>query len=108
MTGYIFMILAILSEVISTSMLKASAGFTKLIPSVIFVIGMGSAFFFLSKALFTVPLSTAYAVWSGVGTALTAIIAVLVWKEELTLYSVAGIGFIIIGVVLLNLKGSVH
>lgn len=108
MTGYIFMIIAILSEIVSTSMLKASAGFTKVIPSIIFVIGMGSAFFFLSKALFTIPLSVAYAIWSGVGTALTAVIAVVIWKEELTMYSILGIAFIIAGVALLNLKGSVH
>lgn len=108
MTGYLFMTIAILSEIVSTSMLKASAGFTKLIPSVIFIVGMGSAFFFLSKALVTIPLSVAYALWSGVGTALTAIIAVMIWKEELTMYSVLGIVFIIAGVALLNLKGSAH
>lgn len=108
MNGYIFMMIAILSEIVSTSMLKASTGFTKFIPSLIFVIGMSSAFFFLSKALVTIPLSTAYAMWSGIGTALTAVVAVIIWKEELTIYSVLGIAFIIVGVGLLNLKSSVH
>jgi Membrane transporters of cations and cationic drugs len=89
-------------------MMKASAGFTKLIPSVFFALGMGASFYMLSQALTSIPLSIAYAIWSGTGTALTAFIAVLVWKEQLTIYSGIGIVLIIIGVVLLNLKGPAH
>lgn len=108
MNGYIFLGLAIALEIFSTSMLKASEGFTKLIPSIIFIAGMSSSFYVLSQALNTVPLSIAYAIWSGVGTALTAVIAVLIWKEQLNIYTVAGMTLIIIGVVILNLKGSTH
>ena len=108
MNGYIFLGLAVIFEIISTSMMKASAGFTKLIPSVIFILGMGSSFYVLSRALTTIPLSVAYASWAGVGTALTALVAVLIWKEDLNIYAVVGIAFIIVGVVILNLKGGAH
>ena len=108
MNGYALLGLAIVLEAFSTSMMKASAGFTKLLPSIVFVLGMSSSFYVLSQALVTVPLSVAYAIWSGVGTALTALIAVLVWKEHLNAYMLIGISFIITGVILLNLKGSSH
>ncbi|CUH97374.1 putative membrane protein [Propionispora sp. 2/2-37] len=108
MNGYAWLALAIILEIFSTSMLKASEGFTKLIPAVIFVAGMGSSFYVLSQALTSVPLSIAYAIWSGVGTALTALIAVLIWKEAINLYTLAGIVLIIVGVVLLNLEAPAH
>lgn len=108
MNGYIFLGVAIALEIFSTSMMKASVGFTKLIPSIVFIVGMSASFYVLSQALNTVPLSMAYAIWSGVGTALTALIAVLIWKEQLNMHMAVGIAMIIIGVVILNLKGSVH
>lgn len=108
MNGYTFLGIAIVLELFSTSMLKASAGFSKLVPSIVFVFGMGSSFYMMAQALMTIPLSVAYAVWSGVGTALTALIGILIWKEQLNIYSGVGIVLIIIGVVLLNLKGSGH
>lgn len=108
MNGYVFLSLAIAIELFSTSMMKASAEFTKLIPSVAFIVGMSSSFYLLAQALTSIPLSIAYAIWSGVGTALTALIAVLIWKEQLNIYTLAGIVLIIVGVVLLNLKGAGH
>lgn len=108
MNGYTFLGIAILLELFSTSMLKASEGFTKLMPSIVFIGGMGSSFYLMSQALVTIPLSVAYAVWSGVGTALTALIGILIWKEQLNIYSGIGVVLIVIGVVLLNLKGSGH
>lgn len=108
MNGYTFLGIAILLELFSTSMLKASEGFTKLMPSIVFIGGMGSSFYLMSQALMTIPLSVAYAVWSGVGTALTALIGILIWKEQLNIYSGIGVVLIVIGVVLLNLKGSGH
>ncbi|WP_110955146.1 DMT family transporter [Anaerosinus massiliensis] len=108
MNGYMFLGLAIALEIFSTSMLKASEGFTKMIPGGLFIVGMGLSFYLLSYALQFIPLSIAYAIWSGVGTALTALIAVLVWKESLNVYTAIGIVFIILGVVILNMKGSVH
>ncbi|KAF1679149.1 multidrug efflux SMR transporter [Veillonella sp. R32] len=106
MIGYIFLGTAIVLEIFSTSMLKLSMGFTKLIPSIIFAVGMSASFYMLSKALNLIPLSIAYAIWSGIGTALTALIGVYVWKEELSLTAVVGIGLIVVGVILLNLKGA--
>lgn len=106
MIGYIFLGAAIVLEIISTSMLKLSMGFTKLVPSVVFVVGMSSAFYSLSKALNVIPLSIAYAIWSGIGTALTAVIGVYIWKEELSTMAVVGIGLIVVGVILLNMKGA--
>lgn len=105
MNGYIYLGVAIALEIFSTSMMKASAGFTKLIPSIVFIVGMGSSFYLLSQALNFVPLSIAYAVWSGVGTGLTALIGVLIWKEQLSIHMVVGIALIIVGVVILNIKG---
>ena len=108
LTGYVLLAVAIAVEIFATSMLKLSAGFTRLLPSVIFVVGMSLSFFAMGRALLTLPLSVAYAVWAGVGTALTAVIGVLVWKEELSMTAVAGIGLIVAGVVILNLKGPAH
>lgn len=67
MHGYWFLAAAILLEIFSTSMLKASAGFTRLVPSFIFAAGMGASFYMLSLALKTVPLAIAYVIWSGLG-----------------------------------------
>jgi len=108
MNGYGLLALAIILEIFSTSMLKASEGFSKILPGIVFVVGMGSSFYALSQALTQIPLSIAYAIWSGVGTALTALIAMLVWKESITMYTAIGILLIVIGVILLNLKGTAH
>lgn len=104
MNAYVLLSLAIVSEVFGSSMLKASNGFKKLLPSIAVVFGMGLAFFSLSLALKEIPLGTAYAIWSGVGTALTAMIGVLVYKESLNVKKTAGLVLIIGGVVLLKLS----
>lgn len=89
---------------ISTSMLKASDGFSKLISSLAFIIGMGIFFYTLAQAVMLMPLNLAYAIGSGLGMVLTALIAVLIWKEPVNLYTAGGIALIVSGVVLLNLK----
>ena len=104
MKGLLFLFIAILSEVVGTSSLKASEGFTKVLPSIGVVIGFASAFYFLSLALKHIPLGTAYAIWSGLGTELTVIVGVIVWKEKVGLYTIIGILLIICGVVLLQLN----
>ena len=108
MNGYALLGLAIVLEIISTSMMKASVGFTKLLPSIVFILGMASSFYVLSQALVTVPLSIAYAIWSGVGTALTALIAVFIWKEHINVHMLIGISLIIAGVILLKFNASSH
>lgn len=106
--AYLFLLFSIMGELIGTSMLKASEGFTKLIPSVSVFVAFIFSFFFLSISLKTIPLNMAYAMWSGIGTVATVIISVLIWKEKITMGSVIGIAFIIIGVVVLNLFGPGH
>lgn len=83
--GYLLLAIAIALEIVSTSMLKASCGFTKLMPSVAFIAGMGTCFYIFSKSLLLLPLGIAYAIWAGVGTALTALVAVFIWHEQMAL-----------------------
>lgn len=106
MNGYLALIMAILGEVFGTTMLKLSEGFTNLFPSIGVVIGFGLAFYFLSQCLKTLSLSLAYAIWSGVGTALTALLGVLIWKDDFNMYTLFGLVLIIGGVVLLNSKST--
>jgi len=106
--GWVLLLLAILSEVIGSTGLKASQGFSKPLPSLVVVLGYAGAFYFLSLALKTIPLNTAYAVWSGLGTALIALLGWLVLKEPLNVPIVLGIVLIIVGVVILNLASRGH
>ncbi|WP_285399210.1 multidrug efflux SMR transporter [Lysinibacillus sp. fls2-241-R2A-57] len=102
MNGYLFLMLSIVSEVFATTMLKYSEGFTILGPSIAVAIGYGISFYSLSLCLKTLPLSLAYAVWSGIGTALTVIVGIVLWGDVFNLYSAIGITLIIGGVILLN------
>ncbi|MDQ0059863.1 DMT family transporter [Paenibacillus harenae] len=102
MKGYFYLSIAVISEIFGTSMLKLSDSFTSLLPSIGVIIGFGISFYCLSIGLRTVPLSLAYAIWSGLGTAITALIGVLVWGDSFTIDSFGAIILIIGGVVLLN------
>jgi small multidrug resistance pump len=102
MQQWLFLSIAIGSEVIATSNLKAAEGFTRLWPSVIVVCGYAAAFYFLSLSLRTIPVGIAYAVWSGAGTALIVIIAWLMLGQKLDAAALVGIGMIIGGVIVLN------
>lgn len=103
--AYIFLLLSIMGELIGTSLLKASAGFTKLFPTIGVIFSFVFAFFFLSLSLKTIPLNIAYALWSGIGTVATVVISILIWKEKITAGSLIGIFLIIAGVVVLNFFG---
>jgi small multidrug resistance pump len=103
MQQWIFLSLAIVSEVIATSALKAAEGFSRLGPSLVVIIGYGVAFFFLSLTLRTVPVAVAYAIWSGVGVALIALIAWVFLGQALDIPAMIGLTLIIAGVVVLNL-----
>ena len=94
---------AVLSEVIATTSLKFSEGFTKLLPSVIVVVGYGLSFYLLSISLKIMPIGIAYALWSGIGIILTVIAGILIWRESLDLARVVGIIFIIVGILIINL-----
>ncbi|RDW16159.1 DMT family transporter [Oceanobacillus chungangensis] len=102
MKGYLYLSISIVAEIIGTMFLKLSEGFTVLAPSIIVVVGYGLAFFCLGKTLAYLPLSLAYAIWSGVGTAVTAVLGILLFEDPLNIGMVLGIILIIGGVVLLN------
>ncbi|MDX1456868.1 MAG: SMR family transporter [Marinobacter sp.] len=94
--------LAIAAEVLATSALKYSAGFTRLVPSLLVVAGYATAFYFLALTLKTIPVGVAYAIWSGAGVVLIALIAWLVFDQRLDWPAVVGMGLIVSGVVVLN------
>ena len=110
MKNWIFLFVAIIAEVIATSALKSSEGFTKPIASVIVVLGYIIAFYCLSLTLKTIPVGTAYAIWSGVGIVLVTIIAWIVFDQKLAVWGIIGIALIMSGVLVLNLlsKTSSH
>lgn len=106
--AYLYLAFAIIFELIGTSLLKASEGFSKFFPTLGVIVGFGCAFFFLSLSLKVIPLNMAYALWSGIGTVATVLISILIWKEKVTFGSVIGIGLIVAGVVVLNIFGPGH
>lgn len=108
MRAWIYLGLAIASEVLATSALKASQGFTRLVPSLVVVAGYLTSFFLLSLALKTLPLGLTYAVWSGIGTAAMALVGVFLWQEPMSAGQWFGLGLIIVGVVLLNALATTH
>lgn len=102
MPGYVYLGISIILEVFGTTMLKLSNGFTVLIPSLLVVVGYLGAFYCLSLCLKKLPLSLAYAIWTGLGTVLTAIVGLLVWQDAFNGFTFLGFSLIIGGVVLLN------
>ena len=103
MQNWLFLTIAIVSEVVATSALKACDGFTKLGASIIVVIGYVVAFYFLSLALKVIPVGIAYAIWSGLGIILVSLIALVVYGQKLDFPAMVGMGLIIAGVLVINL-----
>ena len=108
MMTWLCLALAILLEVSGTTCMKLSEGFTKTVPSILLVVFYALSFGMLTLALKRLDVSIAYAVWSGVGTALIAAIGVLWFKEPATALKLISLGLIIIGVVGLNMSGGAH
>ncbi|KVV14569.1 multidrug efflux SMR transporter [Flavobacterium sp. TAB 87] len=110
MKNFLFLGIAIICEIIATTALKKSAEFTKLLPTVITIIGYFGAFYFLSFAIRTIPVGIAYAIWSGVGIVLITIVGAIFFKQIPDLPAIIGLAFIIVGVIILNLfsKTTVH
>jgi multidrug resistance protein EbrB len=106
MRGYIFLTISITGEIFATAMLKLSDGLTVLLPSAGVIFGYALSFYCLSLCLKSVPLSLAYAIWSGAGTALTALIGAIIWEEAFSSLKITGILLIIGGIVLLNSSHS--
>lgn len=99
---WLFLAIAITGEVIATSFLKASNGFTQLAPSLVTVIGYAVAFYFLSLTLKTIPVGIAYAIWAGAGIVLISLGGVVFFGQKLDAPAVFGIGLIIAGVIVIN------
>ena len=101
---------AIVAEVVGTSALKASEGFTRLWPSCLVVLGYGVAFYCLSLTLKTIPMGVAYAIWSGLGIVLITLVAFVLYGQKIDLAGLLGMGLIVAGVVVLNVfsKAAAH
>ena len=110
MKNWFILFIAIVAEVIATSALKSSEGFTKPIASIVVVLGYMIAFYCLSLTLKTIPVGIAYAVWSGVGIVLITTVAWIVFDQKLDVWGIVGIALIMSGVLVLNLlsKTSSH
>jgi multidrug transporter EmrE-like cation transporter len=110
MPGLLYLAIAIVGEVIATSFLRASAGFSQLVPTIVVVVGYGITFYFFSLALQTIPVGIGYAIWSGAGIVLISIIAYFVYGQSLDLPALVGIGLILAGVLVINLfsQSSAH
>ena len=106
--NWLFLVLAIVAEVVGTTCMKLSSGFTQLLPSVAMFTFYGLSLSALTMALKKIEVSVAYAIWSGLGTALIAIIGIFGFKEPATALKIMSILLIIIGVVGLNFSGGTH
>ena len=107
MNPYLYLLIAILSEVIASTALRATEGFTRLWPSLLTVAGYAISFYALSQTLQTINLGIAYAIWSGVGMVLITLLAFLVYDQKLDLPAFIGIALIIAGVIVINLYSRV-
>ena len=103
MNDWVYLFLAIFSEVIATASLKSTEGFTKPIPSIIVLVGYCAAFYFLSLTLDTISIGVAYAIWSGVGVATITVVSYFLYEQKIDLAGILGIGLIISGVIVLRL-----
>lgn len=101
--GFLYLIGAIISEVFGSSMLKLTATVKNRLPMFGIIVGYLISFYLLSLALVSIPLSFGYAVWSGLGTALTAVVGFTLFKERINIQTVIGIFILIIGIVLMRI-----
>ncbi|CAH1528890.1 Quaternary ammonium compound-resistance protein QacE [Vibrio harveyi] len=95
--------IAIVCEVIATSSIPKTEQFTKLMPSTVVIIGYGTAFFLLSVTVKSMPVGLVYAIWSGAGIVLVAAVGYFLYGQKLDLAAIVGIGFILTGVMIVNL-----
>ena len=108
MKQWFFLSIAIVCEIIGTSFLKSTDGFSRFWPSTVVVVGYAAAFYFLSLTTETIPVGVAYAIWSGVGTTLIVLIGWIFIGQKLDFPAIAGIVLIVLGVVILNVfSGSI-
>ncbi|MDK9852130.1 DMT family transporter [Staphylococcus equorum] len=103
--AYLYLVIAIITEVTGTFSLKASEGFSKLYPSLSATVSFIICFYFFSLAMKYLPLGLSYATWAGLGLILSTVLAVVLFNENLNLTGIIAIVFILIGIVLLNTIG---
>jgi small multidrug resistance pump len=108
MNQYAILSMAIMCEVIATTALKASSGFTRLWPSVIVVVGYGAAFYFFSLTLRTIPIGIAYAIWAGFGIVLVALSGAIFFHQKMDVPAMVGIALIIAGAAVINLLSKIN
>ncbi|MFD1711297.1 QacE family quaternary ammonium compound efflux SMR transporter [Ottowia sp. GY511] len=106
MSAYLYLLIAIVAEVVGTSALKASEGFTRLGPTAVVVVGYGLAFWLLSLTLRTIPVGIAYATWSGLGIVLIAAVGWVAFGQKLDVWAMLGMVLIIAGVLIMNLLST--
>ncbi|MBB3225367.1 DMT family transporter [Pseudoduganella umbonata] len=108
--NWLYLAIAIVAEVIATSALKASEGFTRPVPATLVVIGYGIAFYMLSLTLRTIPMGVVYAIWSGAGIVLITLVGYFMFRQRLDLPALVGIGLIVAGVLVMQLfsKATAH
>lgn len=108
--SWLYLAIAISAEILATTALKASTGFTRLYPSLITVAGYLVSFYFLALTLRVIPVGVAYAIWSGAGIVAISIIGYVMFKQTLDTAALIGIGFIVTGVLILNIfsKTAAH
>lgn len=107
--SYLFLTIAIIAEVVATSALKASQGFSVLMPSIITILGYAVALFFLSLTLKTIPVGIAYAIWSGAGIVLISTVGWIFFKQHLDLAAIIGLGLMLAGIIVINVfSNSTH
>jgi len=102
LTHYVYLCIAIVAETIATCTLKRTQGLTRPWPTVVVAIGYGVAFYLLSIIVQTLPVGIVYAIWSGAGIVLVAIVGVVCLKQNLDSAAILGIGLIVVGVVIVN------
>nr|WP_319251029.1 SMR family transporter [uncultured Celeribacter sp.] len=100
---YLFLLAAILSEVIGTSALNASQQFTRLVPSAVVIIGYGLSFYFLSHTLKVMPVGIVYAIWSGLGIVFITLIGLVIFGQKIDLAAALGMGLILAGVLVIHI-----
>jgi len=104
--AWLMLAIAIVVEVIATASLRLSEGFTRWTWTAVVVVGYLTAFTLLARIVREIPLAVTYAVWSGAGTALTAIVSMRLFAEQMTPVKVVGLSLVVMGVVLLQTQGS--
>ncbi|WP_425199402.1 DMT family transporter [Paraburkholderia tuberum] len=103
MPPYALLAIAIVAEVIATSAMRASDGFSRLLPSMVVVLGYGIAFYCLSLTLPSIPVGIVYAIWSGAGIVLITLVALVLYRQVPDVPAIIGLGLIVAGVAVLNL-----